>query len=436
MEYQKTIGKEVSYTGTGLHTGCRTTITFKPADADSGLVFIRKCNGVDYPIKVDVSSVVDAPRRTTLGRDEGCVHTVEHVLAAVAGMGIDNLSIEVDEAEVPDIEGNSLAYAKMLEQAGIVKQEKPKRLLRIKTAVFVRDGDIYLTAIPSDTLRVSFTIDYGKRALDAQYAEFEITKQTFIKEIAPARTFCFEEEAKHLQAQGLGKGANLSNTVVIGENGIVNGELKFKNEFVRHKILDLLGDLCLLGGPFIGHIIAIKSGHSSNIKLIRLLKDAVVPAELEEERKGKGEEEKKVVFDIEAIKRILPHRYPFLLVDRIIELEEDKRIVGIKNVTANEIFFEGHFPQRPIMPGVLIIEAIAQTAGVLLLRKEENLGKLAYVMSINNVRLRRPVVPGDQLYLEVEVCKLRKKTGKIKGRALVEGQLAVEAEIVFAVVEV
>ncbi len=428
MEYQKTIAKEISHTGTGLHTGCRTTITFKPAPPDSGLMFIRKYNSRSYPIKVDVSSVVDAPRRTTLGKGDGCVHTVEHILAAMVGMAIDNLEIMVDEAEVPEIDGSSLPFAKILEQAGIVEQKKPRRFLKINEAVSVRDGDIQVTAIPSDTLRVSFTIAYDKPALDAQYSSFEINRQTFLTEIAPARTFCFEEEARQLQAQGLGKGANLSNTIVIGKDGIVNGKLRFKNEFVRHKILDLLGDLCLLGGPFLGHIIAIKSGHSSNIKLIRKLKDIVVTA-------GKKEEEKSVL-DIEAIKKILPHRYPFLFVDRIIELEEDKRIVGIKNVTADENFFVGHFPQRQIMPGVLVIEAMAQTAGVMMLKKEENLGKLAYVMSIDKVRLRKPVIPGDQLRLEIEVCKLRKKTGKVKGCAFVENQLVAEAEFIFSLVEV
>lgn len=428
MEYQKTISKEISHTGTGLHTGCSTTITFKPAPPDSGLVFIRKYNGKSYPIKVDVPFVVEAPRRTTLGRDGVEVHTVEHILATMVGIGIDNLEITVDEAEVPEIDGSSLPFAEILEQARIVKQKKPRRFLTIKEVVSVRDGDAQLTAIPSDTLRISVTIDYGKPALDTQYASFEINRQTFLREIASARTFCFEDEAEQLQAQGLGKGANLSNTVVIGKDGIINGKLRFKNEFVRHKILDLLGDLCLLSGPFHGHIIAIKPGHASNIKLIRKLKNVVIPA-------GKQREEKSIL-DIEAIKKILPHRYPFLFVDRIIELEEDKRIVGIKSVTVNEVFFEGHFPQRPIMPGVLVIEAMAQTAGVLMLKKKENLGKLAYIMSIDKVRLRKPVVPGDQLRLEVDVCKLRKKTGKVRAWAFIEDQLVAEAEFIFSLVEV
>lgn len=429
MENQKTIAKEISHTGIGLHTGCKTTLTFKPAPVDTGLVFIRKCNGKNCSIKVDVSSVVDAPRRTTLGSGDGKVHTVEHILAAAAGVGIDNLRIEVSEVEVPEIDGSSLPFVELIERAGIVEQEKVRRYLRIRRSAVVCDRDAQLTAIPSDTFKISFMIDYNKPGLETQYACFEINKQTFAREIAPARTFCFEDEAKELQAQGLGKGATLENTLVIGKNGIINGKPRFKNEFVRHKILDLIGDLSLLGGPLLAHIIALKSGHTSNIKLVRELKKIVEiyePASADES----------VMLDTEAIQKILPHRYPFLLVDKIIELEEDKKVVGIKNVTVNEHFFAGHFPQRPIMPGVLVLESMAQTAGVLMLKKEENFGKLAYLMSIDKVRLRKPVVPGDQLRLEVNVHKLRRKTGKVGAQAFVEGQLVAEAEFTFSLVEV
>lgn len=428
MEHQRTIAREISHTGTGLHTGCQTTVTFKPAASDTGLMFIRKNNGKSFPIKVDVSSVIEAPRRTTLGTGDAKVHTVEHILAALAGLGIDNLEIEVDESEVPEIDGSSLPFVEIIEKAGIVEQEKQRKYLRIRRTTSITDGDAQLTAIPSQGFKVSFTINYNKPGLETQYASFEINRDNFIKEIAPARTFCFEDEAKELQTQGLGKGANLTNTIVISEKGIINGKPRFRDEFVRHKILDLLGDLSLLGKPLLGHIVAVKSGHPSNIKLVRELKKMT-------ELYTPGEEET-TVLDTEAIQKILPHRYPFLFVDRIIELEEDKRIVGIKNVTADENFFVGHFPQRPIMPGVLVVEAMAQAAGVLMLRKEENSGKLAYLVSVDKVRLRKPVVPGDQLRLEIEVQKLRKKTGKVKARTLVEGQLVAEAEFVFSVVDV
>jgi UDP-3-O-[3-hydroxymyristoyl] N-acetylglucosamine deacetylase/3-hydroxyacyl-[acyl-carrier-protein] dehydratase len=429
MEYQKTIASEVSHTGIGLHTGCKTTVTFKPALPDTGIRFIRKVDGKDFLIKVDVSSVLEAPRRTTLGAYDVKIHTVEHILAAATGLGIDNLEIEVDESEVPEIDGSSLPFAEILDRAGILEQKAQKKYLKVRRAVSVSDGDAELTAVPSDVFKISFTIDYDKPGLEGQYASFEINRENFLKEIAPARTFCFEDEAKKLQAEGLGKGANLNNTVVISEDGIINGKTRFKNEFVRHKILDLLGDLSLVGKPILGHIIATKSGHSSNIKLVKELKKMTENSPPEQGKQT-------VIFDTEAIQKILPHRYPFLLVDRIIELEEDKRIVGIKNVTADEHFFVGHFPQRPIMPGVLVVEAMAQTAGVLMLNKEQNIGKLAYVMSIDNVRLRKPIVPGDQLRLEVEVCKLRKKTGKVKAKTFVEEQLVAEAEFVFSVVDV
>jgi len=425
MESQKTIAKSIEHTGTGLHTGCSTTVTFKPAPVDTGLVFVRERKGKKYKLPADVSLVADAPRRTTLHKDSVKIHTVEHILAAVVGMGIDNLEIVVTEAEIPEIDGSSLAFARLLEKAGIKEQNSPKRFFRLKQNVAVSHNDIHLLAIPSPELRISFTINYGAPILDTQYASFRIDRETFLSEIAPAKTFCFEREAKELRAQGLGKGANLSNTIVIGEDGIKNDALRFKDEFVRHKILDLLGDLSLVGQPVLAHIIAVRSGHSTNIGLMRKLRALAQESSSTDDN---------AVLDITGIKKILPHRYPFLLVDKIIDLEEDKRIVGIKNVTGNEEFFKGHFPQRPIMPGVLVVEAMAQTAGVLMLRKKQNIGKLAYVVSIDRVRLRKPVVPGDQLRLVVDVEKLRQKTGKVSGRAYVEGQLVAEGEFVFSVV--
>lgn len=428
MQYQKTIAGEASHSGTGLHTGCKTTVTFKPALPDAGITIIRKCGGRSFRIPVEVSSFVDAPRRTTIGTDGVKVHTVEHILAAVTGLGIDNLEIEVSEDEVPEIDGSAMPFVDIIEKAGIVEQNKEKKYFKVKKSVSVSEGNVMLTAVPMDRFRISFTIDYDKPGLQVQFASFDINKDNFTREIAPARTFCFEDEAKELQSQGLGKGANFTNTMVISEKGVVNGEPRFKNEFVRHKILDLLGDLSLVGKPILGHIIAIRSGHSSNIKLVRELKKTA--------EAFPQEENETAIMDLEEIRKILPHRYPFLFVDRIIELEEDKRIVGIKSVSGNEHFFEGHFPQKAIMPGVLVVEAMAQTAGVLMLRKKDNRGKLAYVMSIDKVRLRRPIVPGDRLRLECEVCKLRKKTGKVRSRTLVGGKLAAEAEFVFSVVDV
>lgn len=443
MDCQKTIGKEVSCTGVGLHTGNKTTVTFKPAPVNSGVRFVRTDLPGKPEIAANILAAVDAPRRTTLRSREVEVHTVEHILAALAGLGLDNLSIEVNANEVPEIDGSSLPFAQMLANSGIVQQEEAKRYGQIAEPIYISEDGTYVAAFPANEFRISFTIDYDHPYLRTQFASFSITPDIFEKEIAGARTFCLEREAKALQAQGLGKGASFQNTVVIGDKGVVKGKLRFENEFVRHKILDLMGDLFLLGFPLKAQIVATRSGHSLNIKLVQKVKEAIkdsqrVRSTLFPSQPSSGKqtlETEEQLLDIEAIQKILPHRYPFLLVDKIIEMEEDKRIVGIKNVTINEPFFSGHFPGRPIMPGVLIIEALAQTAGVLMLKKAENRGKLAYLAAIDKVKLRRPVVPGDQLRLEIKVSKLRSKTGKIESRALVRGKVVTEAELIFSLVE-
>ena len=437
MDCQKTIGKEVSCKGVGLHTGTNTMVIFKPAPVNSGVRFVRS----DLPgkpwVAANILAAVDAPRRTTLRNGKMEIHTVEHILAALAGLGLDNLIIEVNASEVPEVDGSSLPFTRMLAESGIVEQGDAKRYSRISEPVYVSENGTYVAAFPADEFRISFTIDYDHPYLRTQFASFPITTDIFEREIAGARTFCLEREAEALRAQGLGKGANFQNTVVIGDKGIVKGELRFEDEFVRHKILDLMGDLFLLGRPLKAQIVATRSGHSLNIKLVQKIKEAIKNGQKAgsgfSSRAVPGEEEQ--LLDVEAIQKILPHRYPFLLVDKIVEMEEDKRIVGIKNVTVNEPFFSGHFPGRPIMPGVLIIEALAQTAGVLMLKKAENRGKLAYLAAIDKVKLRKPVVPGDQLRLEIKVSKLRSKTGKIASRALVRGKVVTEAELIFSLVD-
>ncbi|MCD5401113.1 bifunctional UDP-3-O-[3-hydroxymyristoyl] N-acetylglucosamine deacetylase/3-hydroxyacyl-ACP dehydratase [candidate division NPL-UPA2 bacterium] len=451
MDCQKTIREEVRYTGVGLHTGNKATITFKPAPVNSGVQFVR----TDLPgkpgIAANIFMAADIPRRTTLRNGEVEVHTVEHILAALAGLGLDNLTIEVNANEVPEIDGSALPFASLLAQGGIVPQEEAKRYARLTEPVYVSEEGSSVAAFPAKELGISFTLDYDHPYLRTQFASFSITLDIFEKEIAAARTFCLEEEAKVLQARGLGKGANFQNTLLVGDKGIIEGELRFEDEFVRHKILDLMGDLFLLGCPLQAQIIATRSGHSLNTKLIRRIKKTLsaVPtsARIKDSQRSpstlpslpapgrRALETEEQLLDVEAIQKILPHRYPFLLVDKIIEMEDDKRIVGIKNVTINEPFFSGHFPGKAIMPGVLIIEALAQTAGVLMLKKAENRGKLAYLAAIDKVKLRRPVVPGDQLRLEIKVRKLRRRTGKIESQALVRGKVVAEAELIFSLVE-
>ncbi|MFH1640833.1 MAG: 3-hydroxyacyl-ACP dehydratase FabZ, partial [Candidatus Omnitrophota bacterium] len=289
-------------------------------------------------------------------------------------------------------------------------------------------------ALPSQEFRISYTLSYSHPLLKAQFLDVTVSSETFEKEFGSARTFCLEEEAAELQRLGLGQGANYSNTLVLGKSGIINNVLRYPDEFIRHKISDLFGDLYLLGSPLKCHIIALKSGHSLNIKLVKKMNQ-------QKQRYGlaaiginyhpsEGE-----VLDREAIMRILPHRPPFLFVDKITRLELGKRATGIKNLTMEDDFFKGHFPGKPIMPGVLIVEAMAQVGGVMMLAPEENRGKLAYFLAAENVKFRRTVIPGDELTLEVEADKIKSRTGKVRARAFVEGKLVAEADLMFALVD-
>jgi UDP-3-O-[3-hydroxymyristoyl] N-acetylglucosamine deacetylase/3-hydroxyacyl-[acyl-carrier-protein] dehydratase len=421
MEYQKTIKEEVSYCGVGLHTGAKSTIVLKPAPAFSGIKFVR----VDLPqkptIRAEISSAVFAPRRTTLRAGNVEVHTVEHLMAALMGLGIDNLTIEINANEIPEVDGSAAPFVEMLTRAGIQNQEEEKTRRTLTQPISISENGASIIATPANELKISFVLDYNHPFVEIQFASFPITREIFEKELSPARTFCLKTEVPELIKQGCGKGANHGNTVVIEDNTVRDGKLRFANEFVRHKILDLIGDL-LLGPPFNAHIFATRSGHRLNIALLRKI------------QKHFAEEDtpRNQTLDIEEIQKILPHRYPFLLVDKIIEMVEDKKIVGIKNVTFNEPFFSGHFPGKPIMPGVLIVEAMAQTAGALILKKWKGSGKLAYLAAIDKVKLRHPVFPGDQLKLEIEVKRIREEAGKVAAIARVDNRIVAEAELLFS----
>ncbi|MCX7918158.1 MAG: UDP-3-O-acyl-N-acetylglucosamine deacetylase [bacterium] len=438
MEKQRTIRQSVVYSGIGLHTGNETTVTFHPAPENYGVRFVRTDLDHAPEIPCDIDHVIDITRGTTLGTDSVKVHTVEHILAAVAGLSIDNLRIEVNANEPPVGDGSSIPFVEKLLEVGIVEQSAPKRYFQLKEPLWLTfSDDVYLVMLPADELKITYTVSYQHPLLKSQFASFVINNGIFTTEIAPARTFCFLHEVEALRQQGLIKGGNLNNAVVIGEDTILNDSLRFENEFVRHKILDLIGDLYLLGQPIKGHVIVVKSGHASNVKLVQRLRQLA-------KRQAAGITIKPTPIsrpvvaplDISRIQQILPHRYPFLLVDRILELEEDKRAVGIKNVTANEHFFVGHFPGHPVMPGVLLIEAMAQVAGVLMLSKSNNEGKLAYILGIDNAKFRKTVVPGDQLRFEVEVKRLKERTGKVQTYAFVEDKIVAEAELTFSLVEV
>jgi len=425
MAHQKTIKKDAEITGAGIHTGEQVSMKIRPARSDHGVLFIR----TDLPgrpsVPADVSAVAYRQRCTALRKEEAEVRTIEHFFAALHGLGIDNLLVEIDGVEVPNVDGSAAPFVQKLKEAGIVEQKAQKRVFAVQQPIAVSENDITLVALPShDGLTISYTMDYDIPSLRSQYLSLRLTPEAFERDIASSRTFCLSREVEELQKAGLGKGATYQNTLVVNEKGVVNTHLRYPDEFVRHKVLDLIGDLFLLNVSLQAHIISNKSGHPTNIKLVKALVDEIVQSEVEE-KTG----QKETSLGIREIKKILPHRYPFLLIDRVIELDGYKRAVGIKNVTYNEAFFQGHFPGRPIMPGVLIFEALAQLAGVLLLRKVENAGKTAVILSIDKARIRKTVVPGDQLVLEAIATKVKSRTGQVNTRAKVDGMVVAEAQI-------
>jgi UDP-3-O-[3-hydroxymyristoyl] N-acetylglucosamine deacetylase/3-hydroxyacyl-[acyl-carrier-protein] dehydratase len=435
LKQQQTIKRPVSFSGIGIHTGSKVSMTWKPAPVDHGIKFVRTDLESKPVIEPHISNVRDVTRWTTIGNNGTVIHTVEHVLATLAGYGIDNVVIELDGNETPIGDGSARPYVQMVKQAGIQPQEAKREIFQPREPVHVEVGDALAVVLPSDQLRISCTIHYGKVGLDAQFLSLAIEPETFETQIAPARTFAFFEDLHYLMDKGLIKGGSLENAVLIRNESLLATEpLRFRDEFVRHKILDVLGDITLLGRPLAAHIVTIRPGHASNAELTKRL-----AALLEKEQPavpfapvGAGEE---VVMDTMRLMKILPHRYPFLMVDAIVKIEGETKIVGLKNITINEPYFQGHFPGHPIMPGVLQLEAIAQVAGVLMLRASENAGKVAYFMSANNVKWRKPVRPGDQLLIEVEMGKLRGKIGKAHGVCKVAGDVVSEAEVMFSIVE-
>jgi len=418
----------------GLHTGERATITFLPAATGSGLRFVR----TDLPGRPVVhvrpeNAAFDpgAGRRTILEENGVQIHTMEHVLAAVAGLGLDNLTIEQSAMETPEPgDGSAASFARALVEAGFVEQDRPKRHVKITRPVTWSHGGVWLSAVPHKGFRITFEIEYDHPVIGRQEISIDIVPQTFLDEIAPARTFVLERDVEALRQAGWIRGGRMESAIVVGSDGVLNpGGLRFPDEFVRHKVLDLLGDLSLLGGPVQGHITAHRSGHHGHVAFVRHLRE-VLP--LPGRRTGGSPEE----WDITAIMDILPHRYPFLLVDRILKLDEGRSIEGIKNVTINEPFFQGHFPGHPIMPAVLILEAMAQVGGLLLLHSIDSPNdKLMYFMGIDGAKFRRPVTPGDQVRFVLTLLKVKKGASKMRGEAFVDGQLVAEAELMAALVD-
>lgn len=460
---QRTIKKAVSVSGVGLHTGVKSTITFKPAPENSWIRFVRTDVENCPEIIADINHVTDISRGTTIAQNGVQIHTVEHVLSAVAGLGIDNIIIEVNNIEPPVCDGSAIEFVKVLKQAEIVEQDTEQEILVIDKILTYTDPknnvDIHIT--PADKFQITFLIDYNKiPAIGTQYSTTYSLAEEFETDYASARTFCTLSEIEGLKNRGLIKGGSVNNAVVfidrhieqseverirelfgianeisIGQRGTLNGvELRYYNEAVRHKIVDLIGDFALLGVPIQGHVIAARSGHAHNVNFVKKIRkeyEKVLISKKYQKSKAKG-----ALLDVSGIERILPHRYPFLMVDKIIDMVPGESVTAIKNVTVNEPYFQGHFPVRRVMPGVLVLEALAQAGGLMLLNTIEHPEKvLVYFTGLDEVRFRKPVIPGDQIRLEVQMTQFRLSMCKMRAVAFVNDEVVVEANMMASLVD-
>mgnify|MGYP001372222059 CR=1 FL=1 len=462
IKFQRTIGRETSCIGVGLHTGVESKITFKPAPENFGIRFKRMDVKGCPEIRADIDHVVDISRGTTIEENGVRIHTVEHALAACVGIGLDNILIELTEKEPPVMDGSSIDFVEALLKAGIVKQESPRNYLHIDEAVGYTDSErgVDIHIMPSDQFRITFMIDYKFRTLGTQFTTLDEVEKNFAKDIAPARTFCFLSEVETLKENGLIKGGNLDNAVVIvdkeidqseadnlkglfgikrkislGANGTLNGtKLRYDNEPVRHKALDLIGDLALLGMPLQGHVIASKSGHAANVELVKRIKKVYEKKILQQ--KFQRNLNSDFMFDIYSILNLLPHRYPFVLVDRIVDITPGEKLTAIKNVTINEPFFQGHFANQPVMPGVLVLESMAQAGAFLVLNNlDDPMKKNMFFSALSDSKFRHPIIPGDQLRLEMSLAKFKLGTALLVGKGYVGDKLVAEGKLKATVVD-
>ena len=432
MKLQKTIKSEGKMRGRGLFGGKEAKVVFRPAPADSGIAFIR--TDIPEPVRIVAiaSNLAERSRRTTLKKGSVSIETIEHCMAAVNALEIDNVVVEVNGPELPASDCSCAEYFKVLRRTGIVEQNVTRKEYVINKPITVAAGDACIYALPysDDGLSVTYDLDYGGHTgIGRQIFSCRLTPDSFERHLAPARTFLLEAEAKQFQARGMGAHISPRDILIINSDGPIKNSYRFPDECVRHKIVDLVGDLALVGRALKGRIVAYKSGHALNQQLSRKLYQAAQ----QQERIAKFGTD--AILDIRQIAKILPHRYPFLLVDKVIEIEGDTRIKAIKNVSFNEQFFQGHFPGTPIMPGVLIVEAMAQVSGLLFAQRLEHTGKLAVLLSMDNVKLRKSVVPGDQLILIAETMRLRKRTAQCRCKAMVGDAVVAEAQIKFMLID-
>ncbi len=421
--HRRTLKAPAEVSGTGLHSGAKTVARLLPAPSGTGIVFRRVdlAEPVTLPATLDHVGAVD--RRTALGDDATGIQLVEHVLAAIAAHQLDDVTIEVEGPEPPIGDGSPAPYVEAIAEAGAVEHDGEPVMIALAAPLTVSEGDARYVVAPSDAPSLTVTVEWDHPLVGQQSGRFDLTAEAITRELAHARTFGFVAEHDSLRAAGLGRGATKDNVIALTEKGLAHGKLRWPDEFVRHKAVDLLGDLTLLGGRLAVDVVAFRPSHAGNLALARAIRRV-------------GGVSAPPLMGIDEILGIIPHRYPMLLVDRILEIHGRERIVGIKNVTANEPFFQGHFPGHPIMPGVLIIEAMAQVGGMLLMGTvDDPESKVVYFMAIDDVKFRRPVVPGDQIRFELEMLQLRGRNCRMRGVGYVDGRPVAEAEMTARIVD-